>query len=121
MQLGLLDLLAEGVFQEVGIDFVRQPGIRDVGLAACLGWAGRSGRAAGRRVLPKPATLQDLADDVVLAGVDEGDYLHGPAATGAQEGVGLVNSFDHHGPAAANTPVGRSDNWLLVMPGLVLV
>ena len=51
--------------------------------------------------MPQVAVPEDLADDIALASFDEGDDLHGPAALGAEQRVGLVDAFDEHGPAAA--------------------
>ena len=39
-RLGLLDFLAAGEFQEVGIDFVGQPGVGIACLVAWMGWSG---------------------------------------------------------------------------------
>jgi hypothetical protein len=64
--------------------------------------------------------LQDLAENVILARLDEGDDLHGSAATGAQERTGLVDTFNEHGPAAAGEP-GRGGGYclLLIVGGLI--
>lgn len=40
--------------------------------------------------------FEDLADGIALAGLDEGDDPHGPAALGAKQWVGLVDVLDEH-------------------------
>ena len=67
------------------------------------------GGAAGRRVVPESAVFEDLADEVRLMGLDEGDDLHGPAAFGAKQRIGLVDVPDEGGPTAAVEP-GRFGN-----------
>jgi hypothetical protein len=44
---------------------------------------------------------EDLADHVRLVGLDEGNDLHGPAALGAYQRLGLVDVLDENGPPAA--------------------
>ncbi len=51
--------------------------------------------------MPESAVFEDLADGVALVGLDEGDDLHGPAALGAEERVGLIDVLDEGGPTAA--------------------
>ena len=55
--------------------------------------------------MPQAAVFEDLSDDLALAGFDEGDDLHGPAALGAQKRVGLVDTLDEHRPAFANVTI----------------
>ena len=43
--------------------------------------------------------LEDFADDIVLAGFDEGDDFHGAAALGAAQRIDLIDALDEHGPA----------------------
>ena len=92
-----------GVFNVVGIDFVTDAGI-GLGHGAawlvnpglpCGSW-GRSGRlfSGWGWVLPEAAVFEDAADEIALAGFDEGDDLHGAAALGTQQRVGLVNALD---------------------------
>ena len=64
------------------------------------------GRCAERRVVPECAVFEDLADEVCLVGLDEGDAVHGPAALGAEERVGLIDMLDEGGPTAAIEPEG---------------
>ena len=51
--------------------------------------------------MPEVAVIEDLANDVALVGLDEGDDLHAPAAASAPQRVGMVDAIDEHGPAAA--------------------
>ena len=72
------------------------------------------------RQVPETAVLKNLADNIALAGFDEGDGLYGPAATGAEQRVCLVkfclvNSLDEHGPALALEPGRRCDGRLLLL------
>ena len=50
--------------------------------------------------------FEDLADELAMASFDEGDNLHGPAALGAQQRVGLVDALNEHGPTLAVGGVG---------------
>ena len=91
------------MFEEVGIDFVVEAG---VALRDGSNWPGGEwglGRGAGGRVVPEAAMLENFADDLALASLDEGDDFHLSAALGAAERVGVVNVFDEHGPAAVGT------------------
>ena len=54
--------------------------------------------------MPQAAVFENLADEVRLMGLDEGDDLHGPAAFGAQQRVGLVDVFDENGPTTEVEP-----------------
>ena len=60
---------------------------------------GAFGWATQGWVLPQAAMLEDLSDDGLLVGFDERDDLHGSAAAGASERVGLVDAADEDGPA----------------------
>lgn len=42
--------------------------------------------------------FEDLADDLPLAGLDEGEDHHGPGARGARQRVGLMHALDQHRP-----------------------
>jgi hypothetical protein len=56
--------------------------------------------------------LKHLADHIVLVSPDDGDDLHGAAAVGAEEWIGVVNVLDEDGPAVAGKGVcgwGRGD------------
>ena len=110
-QFGLVECLAMDVFQEVGIDLVGDSGggIRLGARPNWPGWRRGPGRCAGRRVVPESAVFEDLADEVRLMGLDEGDDLHGPAAFGAEQRIGLVDVPDEGGPTAAVEP-GRFGN-----------
>ena len=44
---------------------------------------------------------KDALDDVALAGLDEGDDLHGGAAARAAEGIDPPDALDEGGPSAA--------------------
>ncbi len=114
-QLRLAELLAAGVFEELGIRLAGDAGIRIGHLPNWLGWAGSIGRGAGGRVLPEPAVFEDLADDVALVGLDEGDDLHGAAAARAAQRVGLVDALDEHGPAPAIKAGRRRDGRLYLL------
>ncbi len=100
-QVGLVELLATGVVEEVAVGLIGEARIALDCPAKSLGRRWRPGRGTGRRVVPQAAVLEDLADDVFLAGFDEGDDLDDAAALGATQGVGLVDALDEDGPAAA--------------------
>ena len=121
----LAELLAAGVFEELGIRLAGDAGIRIGHLPNWLGWAGSIGRGAGGRVLPEPPVFEDLADDVALVGLDEGDDLHGAAAARAAQRGGLVDALDEHGPAPAIKAGRRRDGRLYLLgcgvPDLVWV
>jgi len=89
------------MFEEVGIDLVGDAAIGVMRRPRGLGWAGLPGRGAWGRIVPEPAMLEDLAYDVALAGLDNGDDLHGPTAARATERVGVVDLFDQHGPSSS--------------------
>ena len=57
--------------------------------------------------MPEAAVLKDFTDHIILAGFNEGDNLHGAAAVGAEEGIGVVNTLDEDGPTTAGLAVGR--------------
>jgi hypothetical protein len=59
--------------------------------------------------VPQAAVLEDFADDLFLAGHDEGDDFHRSAAFWAAQRVGLVDALDEDGPAAA-VELGRFDD-----------
>ena len=80
--------------------------------------AGGFGRAAGWWVYPalgalrrQAAVLEDFSDDGLLVRLDEGDDLHGSAATWAAERVGVIYAADEHGPAAAGETVWVTLTW----------
>ena len=103
-QFGLILLfegLAPGVLEVFRFDLVAHAG---VGLGDCTARCGTPGSPmrARRRVLPEAAVFEDLADDLTLAGFDESDDLHGPAALGAQQRVDLVDALDQHRPTLAD-------------------
>ena len=106
-QLGLVEILTAGVFEEVGL--------RDRSSWPGCAWGLR--RGAGWGVLPEAAVFEDLVDDLALPSFDKGDDLHGPTALGAEQRVGLVDAFDEHGPASSVEPhrIGN-DRLVLVVP-----
>ena len=101
------------VFEEIRIDFHAVAGA--LGEPLGRGDWGRSGRRAWRGTgwggVPEVAVLEDFFDHVGLAGLDEGDDLHGAAALGAQEGVGVVDAFDEDGPGGGGGFGGRRGQW----------
>ena len=93
-----------GVFEEVGIGLEGEAGVQRANWA---GWRCRRRRGRpGRWLVPQAAVLEDLADHVTLAGLNEGDDLHGGPAAGTAEGVGLIDAFDENGPAPEAATVG---------------
>ncbi len=71
-----------------------------------MDWAPPGGRPRGwRRVVPETAVFEDFADDLALPSFDEGDDLHGPAAAGTAQRVGVVDALDEHGPVSATPGV----------------
>lgn len=103
-QFQLLGLLASAVFQEVWIDFMSQSRvwIGQLGgrLVGRLRWARCFRRPARLGGLPQAAMFQDPSYDIPLVSLNEGNDLHGPAAAGAAEGIGLIDAFDKHSPAS---------------------
>ena len=97
-QLGLVKFFPPDVFEEVGVDFARSTGIGIGRVAARRSRLRRPRRGARGRVVPEAAVFENLADGIALMGFDEGDDLHGTAALGAAQRIGLVDAFDEHGP-----------------------
>ena len=96
-QLALLARLVVEMFDEVGIGFVRDAAIGFMRLLHSLGRAGLPGRATWGRIVPEPAVLENLPYNVALVGLDSGDDLHGSAAVGTAEGIGVVDLLDEQG------------------------
>ncbi len=49
--------------------------------------------------IPEAARLENLADDIPLMALDESNDAHGPAALGADQGVGFIDLLDQCCPA----------------------
>jgi len=108
-QVGLVELLAMDVVEEIQVGHAGEAGVECRGWPNGLGVWRRSGRRAGGRIVPQAAVLEDFADDLFLAGHDEGDDFHRSAAFWAAQRVGLVDALDEDGPAAA-VELGRFDD-----------
>ena len=48
-------------------------------------------------MLPEAAVFQVLVSGLALLSFDEGDDLHGSAAVGAKQRIGLIDAFDEWG------------------------
>ena len=112
-QFGLPARLTADMFEEVAIDLAGGAAIGLRRWPRAAGWAGSPGRAAWWRIVPQTTVSEDLADNLALMGLDDGDDFHGAAALGATQRVGLVDAFDEHGPRrrSRRTGSGMSGVW----------
>ena len=97
----LIQTLAVEMFEVVRINLMAEAGVGFRDQANWLGCWHRFGWSTGGWIVPEAAVLEDFADGIALAGLDEDDDFHGSAALRAEERVGVVDAFDEHGPAAA--------------------
>ena len=92
--------MTPGMFEVLGIDLVGDAGVGlgyvATDLTAPGNWNERQWAARWRfrgRVVPEAAVFEDLADDVALAGLDEGDDLHGAVALRAAKWIGVASDL----------------------------